>query len=235
MKNPLMLFRTSALAAAVLCAAAMEIPAGLKSARDAQDLAALDALAQKAQAAAAANPASAGLQYQAALAENARAEVALELRDRNAARAAAEAGIRAAERAVALQPGNGEYHRILGALCGQVIPANVLAGMRYGRCALEEVNKAAELAPKSALAWLSRGVGNYYLPPQFGGGAELALKDIEQAIQLNGKDADAHLWRGIVLRRLNRNAEARRAFERSLELNPARVWAKQQLDKTPPQ
>lgn len=229
-----MLLRTTAFAA-VLCAAASRMPADLKKARDAQDRAALDAIAQKAQAAASANPSNAELHYLAALAENARAEVALELRDRNAARAAAEAGIRAAERAVSMKPDSGEYHRILGALCGQVIPANVLAGLRYGRCALDEVNKAMEIAPKSPLVWLSRGVGNYYLPSQFGGGAELALKDIDKAIELDEKNADAHLWRGIVLRKLNRNAEARRAFERSLALNPARQWARQQLEKTPPQ
>ena len=29
---------------------------------------------------------------------------------------------------------------------------------------MNEVKKAIELNPKSASAWLSRGVGNYYLP-----------------------------------------------------------------------
>ncbi len=212
-----------------------QLSSELRRARDAQDRSALDALAARMQAAADAQPASAELQYQAALAQNVRAEVALELRDRNAARAAAEAGIKAAERAVASNPGSAEYHRILGALCAQVIPANVLAGLRYGRCALDEVNKSTEMNPKSALVWLSRGVGNYYLPAQFGGGPELALKDIDKAIQINEKDADAHLWRGIVLRKLNRNAEARKSFERSLALNPNRLWAKQQLEKTPAQ
>ena len=89
----------------------------------------------------------------------------MELRDKNEAKGAAENGIRAAEKAVAIKPDSGEFHRVLGALCGQVIPANPLAGLRYGRCALDEVNKAVELAPKSSLVYLSRGVGNYYLPP----------------------------------------------------------------------
>ena len=57
-----------------------------------------------------------------------------------------------------------EHHRILGTLCGQVIPGNVLAGLKYGRCALDSINKAIELDPKSAIAYVSRGVGNYYLP-----------------------------------------------------------------------
>lgn len=212
---------------------ALDLPADLKKARDAQDRAALDQLAAAASSAAQARAGDAPTLYKAALAELVRAEVFMELRDKNAARAAAENGIRHAEKAVAAKPDSGEYHRVLGALCGQVIPANPLLGLRYGRCALDEVSKAVELAPKSALPYLSRGVGNYYLPPSFGGGTDLALKDIEKAIQIDAADADAWLWRGIVLRKMNRNAEARQALQKSLQLNPARVWAKQQLEKTP--
>jgi tetratricopeptide (TPR) repeat protein len=214
-------------------ALAADLPAGLRKARDAQDRPALDRLAADAGATAQAKPADAAAQYAAALHELVRAEVAMELRDRNAAKGAAENGIHAAEKAVAIKPDSGEFHRVLGALCGQVIPANPLAGLRYGRCALDEVNKAVELAPKSPLVYLSRGVGNYYLPPSFGGGPDLALKDIDKSIQIDPRDADAWLWKGIVLRKMNRNAEARQALQKSLQLNPARVWAKQQLEKTP--
>jgi tetratricopeptide (TPR) repeat protein len=217
------------------CAMAAVLPPDLKQARDRQDRAALDRLAAGAAAEAQARREDAAAQYRAALAELVRAEVYMELRDPNGARAAAENGIRAAEKAVALKPSAGEYHRVLGALCAQVIPANPLLGLRYGKCAMEEVSRAVELDPKSADAWLSRGVGNFYLPESFGGGAELALKDIDKALQLDPSHADAWLWRGIVLRKLNRNAEAREALRKSLELNPARLWARQQLEKTPPQ
>lgn len=226
-------FAVSLLTAAALYAVAL--PPDLKKARDAQDRAALDRISAELQSAAQAKPQDASAQYRAALAELVRAEVLMEQRDRNAARAAAEAGIRAAEKAVEQRPSSGEYHRVLGALCAQVIPANPLMGLRYGRCAMTEVSRAVELEPKSADAWLSRGVGNFYLPESFGGGAELALKDIEKALQLDPSHADAWLWKGIVLRKLNRNSEARQAIERSLKLNPARVWARQQLEKTPAQ
>ena len=96
--------------------------------------------------------------------------------------AAAEAGIAAAQKAVSLKPGNAEYHRLLGTLCGQVVPGNVLLAFKYGKCAQDSVNKAVELDPKSAIAYLSRGVGNYYLPAQFGGGPEQAIKDFEKAL-----------------------------------------------------
>lgn len=220
---------------ALFAAWAANLPPDLKRARDAQDRASLDRIAEELEAAARGKQQDAQAQYRAALAELVRAEVMMEQRDRNAARAAAEAGIRAAEKAVALRQARGEYHRVLGALCAQVIPANPLLGLRYGKCAMEEVNRAVELEPSSADAWLSRGVGYFYLPASFGGGAELALKDIEKALQLDPSHADAWLWKGIVLRKLNRNGEARQAIERSLKLNPSRAWARQQLEKTPTQ
>lgn len=217
---------------AVLLAATFISP-DLERARNRQDRAALQKIAEQLGAAAQKQPDDAEAQYRAAFAQSYLAEVQMELRDKNQARAAAETGIRLAEQAVKLKPQSGEYHRLLGTLCGQVIPANVLAGLRYGQCALNEIRKAVELSPKSSAVHVSRGVGNYYLPPSFGGGIELAIKDFEKAIQLDPKSADAYLWLGLSLRKVNRNAEARQALEKSVALNPERLWAKDQLAKTP--
>jgi tetratricopeptide (TPR) repeat protein len=207
----------------------------LQTARDRQDRAALDKMVAELRTAADKQPNDAKAQYQLALAHSLAAEVAIEVRDKAKGREMAEAGIKAAEKAVSLNGNTSEYHRILGTLCGQMVSSSGLAGLRYAKCALTSVNKAIELDPKSADAYLSHGVGNYYLPPAFGGGMELAIKDFEKAIELNPKSADAYLWLGLSLRKENRPAEARKAFAKSLELNPNRLWAKQQLDKTPAQ
>ncbi len=205
----------------------------LETARDAQDRAALEKAVADANAAASKTPADAGAQYRLALAQSYLAEVALEVRDKGAAARAAEAGIKAAQKAVALKGDVAENHRILGTLCGQIIPANTLLGFKYGRCALDSINKAIELDPKNALAYVSRGVGNYYLPDQLGGGVDKALIDFQKAAQLDPKQSEAYLWTGLALRKRNRNAEARAAFQKALDLNPKRVWIKQQLEKTP--
>jgi tetratricopeptide (TPR) repeat protein len=209
------------------------LPPTLQSARDRQDQEALSKLA--AAAAEAAQKANDPARFYAhALAESTLAEVALELRDKKTAAQAAERGIVSADKAVAAKP-TSEHYRIQGTLCGQIIPANVLKGLRYGKCAQEAIAKAVELDPKSSQAYLSRAVGNYYLPSSFGGGADVALRDIDKSLSLSPNDADALMWKGIVLRKANRNAEARSALEKALKQNPNRVWIKQQLDKTPTQ
>jgi tetratricopeptide (TPR) repeat protein len=219
----------------ILCLGVAAAAGDLEKARDAQDKVALDRFAAQAAADAQKKPGDAAAQYRLALAESYIAEVAIEQRDKNQAHTAAEAGIKAAERTVALKADVAEYHRLYGTLCGQAVSANLLQGLKYGHCAQDEVNKALQLDPKSAMNYIGHGVGNYYLPAQFGGGTEPAIKDFEKAAELDPQSAEAHLWLGLALRKANRNAEARKEFQKALDLNPARVWAKQQLEKTPAQ
>ena len=204
----------------------------LVKARDHQDRAALDKILNDRRMAADKQPKDAAAQYRLALAASYSAEVAIEVRDKGATKTLAQTGIDAAERAVSLQPESAEHQRILGTLCGQIISGNSLSAIKYGKCAIEAVNKAIELDPKSSINYVSHGVGNYYLPPAFGGGMDLAIKDFRKAIELDPKNADAWLWLGIALRRADLPEEARKAIAKSLELNPNRMWAKQQLDKT---
>ena len=215
--------------AAYMAAAA---PSPLEVARDKQDRPVLTDLAAQASAAAAKAPNDPEVQYRAALANSYLAEVALELRDRKAGRQFAEQGIKFAEKTVALKPENAEYHRLLGTLYGQAV-TDIMSGLTYGPKAKDAINKAVEKAPKVSMMYVARGVGNYYVPAQLGGGAKLSIPDFQKAIELDPRNAEAYLWLGLSLRKENRDAEARQAFAKSLELNPNRVWAKQQLEKTP--
>src|SRR5580693_10394690 len=186
----------------LLCLAVAAAAGDLEKARDTQDRAALDKLAAQAAAEAQKKPNDAAAQYKLALADSYLAEIAIEQRDKNQARTVSEAGIKVAERVIALKSDVAEYHRLYGTLCGQAVYSlNLLQAMKYGHCAQDEVNKALQLDPKAAMNYIGHGVGNYYLPAQLGGGAEAA----------------------------------RKAFQKSLDLNPTRVWTKQQLEKTPAQ
>ena len=207
----------------------------LERARDTQDRATLERLATQAAADAQKQPGDAQAQYRMALSSSYMAEVAVEVGDKARARSAAESGIQAGQRAVALQAQSAEFHRLLGTLCGQAVSSNPLAVLKYGHCAQDEINKAIELDPKSGLNYVGRGVGNYYLPPAMGGGVDIAIKDFQKAIALDPKLAEAHLWLGIALRKAGRNADAHAELQKAADLAPARVWTKQQLAKTPAQ
>ena len=216
----------------ILCGVvAMGADGAMETARNRQDRAALEKAGLARQKAAK----NAAGQYDTALAFSFLSEVALELRDKRQARTAAESGIAAAKAAIKLEPGNAEYHRLLGTLCGQVIPADPMAGFQHGRCAKEEIEKALQMNPKSALAWMSSGVGKFYLPAMFGGGVDLAMKDFQKAVAIDPKLAEGWLWIGLAHRKGNRNAEARQALQKAKALNPERIWIQQQLEKTPAQ
>jgi tetratricopeptide (TPR) repeat protein len=218
-----------------LLAALAAAPGPLESARDRQDVAALEKQISELSAAAQKAAHDAEAQYRVALASSYLAEISLELHDKSGAEHAAEGGIEAAERAIAINPRNAEYQRVLGTLCGQVIPANLLFALSYGKRAREAINKALELDPKSSRAYLARGVGNYYLPDAMGGGAAVAIPDFRKAADLDPAAADVCLWLGLALRKEHHNAEARQAFEKGLRLDPTRIWIKEQLEKTPAQ
>ena len=160
--------------------------------------------------------------------------MATERGDKAGAQHDAETGMKDADQAVGLNPKSGEYYRLLGTLYGQVIPNNPIIGaLAYGRRAKDALDKAIELDPRSPEAWIAHGVGYYYLPPNFGGGPENAIKDYKQAIALDPRSAEAYLWMGIAFKRQHQNAQARAALTKSLQLDPDRVWAKEQLDKIP--
>jgi tetratricopeptide (TPR) repeat protein len=223
-----MKFAFSLAIAAALAAA----PAGLETARDKQDRAALQQMVAQLAAAAEKAPNDHAAQHSLALGCSYLAEVMIEQRERKPARGVAEQGIKAAEKAVALQPQSAEDHRLLGTLYGQAI-TDVMSGLSYGPKAKSSIAKAMELAPKSSMVWVAQGVGNYYLPAALGGGAPNAIVSLRKAVELDPKNAEAYMWLGVSLRKDGKDAEARQAFTKSLQLNPNRVWVKQQLDKTP--
>jgi tetratricopeptide (TPR) repeat protein len=206
-------------------------PSPLELARDHQDRPALQKMADEYAAAAAKAPHDAAAQYRLALACSYMAEVAQQQHDKKQAQAAAVRGSAAAEKAVALKP-EAENYRLLGTLYAQAI-TDILSGLSYGPRAKDAINKAVEKAPRSSQVYVSRGVGNYYVPAQLGGGAAMAIADFRKAIELDARNVDAWLWLGIALHKDNKDAEARQALAKTLELDPNRVWAKQEMDKIP--
>lgn len=203
--------------------------------RDHQNRKALEDRAAALHAAAEKTPNDPNGWYRAAIAYSYAGEVAMEVKDKSGAQKNAEAGAADVEKAIAINNKVADYYRVLGTLCGEVIPANPIAGiLSYGKRAKDALDKAIQMDPKSSKAFLAHGVGYYYLPNNFGGGPENAMKDFRQAIALDPKAADAWLWMGIAQKKLHQNAQARESLAKSLQFDPDRAWTKEQLEKTPP-
>jgi len=224
------LFILPLLCAPLVCRAADDLVA----LRDHQERKELESRAAGLQGSAEKRPGDADGWYRAALAYSYAAEVAMEMGDKGGSKRSAEAGVDMADKAIDINGHNAEYYRVLGTLCGQIVPANPMAGILiYGKKAKEALDKAVQMDPKSSQAFLAHGVGYYYLPENFGGGPENAIKDFQRAIALDPKSAEAYLWMGIALRKENQHAKAHEALVKSLALDPDRAWTKQQLAKTP--
>jgi tetratricopeptide (TPR) repeat protein len=223
---------TAILLTASLCTAGED----LVRLRDRQESAALERNAQALHAEAEKSSNDPNKWIQSAIAYSYLAEVTYEKRDKNASERAAETGVKDADKAIALNGKVADYYRVLGTLCGQVIPANPIMGaLAYGKRAKEALDKAIEMDPKSSKAHVAHGVGFYYLPTNFGGGPDAAIKDYKKAIELDPKNAEAYLWMGVAYSKQHQTGPAREAFTKSLQLDPDRLWTKEQLGKLPPQ
>lgn len=238
MSRGLVRFSTAVLCLAALClqthAQSSRHPAWkapLVAARDKQDIHYLSKVVEG--QIAVGDKAAPSMTYLRALASSYLGEVYLEQGKKAEAAAAAERGIGLAREFLRADANSAEGHLLLGALCGQVIPANSFSALSYGKCAREEVETALRLNPRLSEAYLGRGVGNYYLPPALGGGVDKAIEDFRKAAELAPDSPEVQLWLGLAFRKQGDHSAARAHLERALALSPGREWIRQQLNKTP--
>src|SRR5207249_3600991 len=107
---------------------------------------------------------------------------------------AAQDGISAAEKAVALNPNSSEAHRLEGDLLGELIPHTFMGGMRLGKRAASELDKAIELDPRNANAHIGRAIGYYFTPATFGGSHSKAVDLLKKALEIDPENDTAHIW-----------------------------------------
>jgi len=101
--------------------------------------------------------------------------------DEKSIKGAAQDGLSAAEKAVTLNPASSEAHRLLGDLLGEMIPHTFMGGMRLGKRAASELDKAIQLEPRNANAHVGRAIGYYFTPSAFGGSHQKAADLLKKA------------------------------------------------------
>ena len=208
----------------------------LEKARDAQDRAALTKITTDLASAANRNPKDANAQYRLALGQSYLAEVAIEQRDKNAGKGSRRqrdscrresGGDQRQQRGVPSdpwrlvrtkrdreRPDRAEVRSLRTGRSEQGGPT----GPQVGPGVPEPAASATTTCPRSSAAASIRP-------------SKISRK-LSSSIRNWRKRTSGSAWS---LRKAGRNAEAHKALEKALQLNPARVWTKQQLDKTPVQ
>jgi tetratricopeptide (TPR) repeat protein len=109
-------------------------------------------------------------------------------------------------------------------------------GMILGPRAGLAIGKAESLGPENPRVWLLKGIGSRYTPKAFGGGKKTALEELNKAIELYEQEKprdpilpqwghdEAYAWVGIILKQQGHLQEAKKAFEKGLEVNPHNGW-----------
>lgn len=203
-----------------------------REARDRADVASLQTMIREATAAAPAKPTARDYMEVARLNEWL-IEAAEDRNDKPAAKQAAQAGVDAARKAVALAPKSSEAHVLLGSLLGQLIAYVPMGGMRYGREATSELDTAIQLDPKNPGTYVSRAIAYFMTPSMFGGSNEKAAEFLHKALSLS-PDSDeassAYVWLAQVESKQGEKSQAARDIQSALKLDPGRIFA-QQVEK----
>jgi len=134
-----------------------------------------------------------------------------------------------------------ETWALRASVSGQMIAVgNPISGMVLGPRAENQIQKAVELGPNNPRVWMLKGVGSMFKPKMFGGGADKAEKELLKAIELFANDrpasplpgwghAEAYAWLGQAYVAQDKFADARAAYQKTLELDPGNGWVTQVL------
>jgi cytochrome c-type biogenesis protein CcmH/NrfG len=136
----------------------------------------------------------------------------------------AEDGVSAAEQAVRLDPRSSEAHQLLGDLLSQLIPHVFGGGMRYGKRSTDELDKAIELDPRNADAYVSRAISYYYSPPSFGGDKQKAFEFLRRAVEIDPRADTPHVWLAMLDFDTGKQDEALSEIKLARAANPGRSF-----------
>lgn len=137
---------------------------------------------------------------------------------------AAEEGVAAAEKAVELNPKSSAARHLLGDLLNQLIPHVYGGGMRYGKRASDEMDKAIELDPKNVDAYVSRAINYYYTPEGFGGSKTKAVEMLKRSVEIDPQADSPHIWLALFYMDANQKKEALSEILLARKANPDRVF-----------
>ena len=152
-------------------------------------------------------------------------EVGESSNDQKLAKAAAEGGVAAAEMAVKLNPNSSQAHQLLADLLGELAQNVMGGGMKLGKRYTDEADKAIELDPRNADAYITRGIIYLYTPEGFGGNKQKAFEFFTKAVELDSHLDTSHIWLAMFYLDAGKANEALREINEARRLNPGRMFS----------
>jgi tetratricopeptide (TPR) repeat protein len=160
-----------------------------------------------------------------ALLHNWMCEAAESSNNRGMVKGAAQSAVAAAEVAVKLKPNSSMAHQLLADSLGQLAPHVTGGGMKYGQRSTNEADKAIELDPKNAEAYVTRAISYLYTPEAFGGNKQKAFEFFAKARELDPKADSPHIWLALFHLEAGKTDDALREINEARRLNPGRKFA----------
>ena len=161
--------------------------------------------------------------------------------DKEAAKKLCKESIAACDRVLAGKPKHADAIALKAALQALSLAFNPSAAMSLGPEMIESYAKAETLEPDNARVQLFKGINTLHMPAFIGGGPAKAKPIFERAIALadassardtsagNWGRADAHLWAGICLSRMDDWKGAQARYREALAIAPGHVWLSKKL------
>jgi tetratricopeptide (TPR) repeat protein len=140
---------------------------------------------------------------------------------------AAQDGVSAAEKAIAIDPNSSEAHRLEGESLSQLIRHVFAGGPRYGPRSTREIDRAIELDARNANAYIARAYNYFFTPKAFGGDKQKAVEMLKKALELDSQSDTAHLWLAQVYLALGQKQDALSEINTALRLDPHRAFTQQ--------
>ncbi|MDI6704061.1 MAG: tetratricopeptide repeat protein [bacterium] len=142
-----------------------------------------------------------------------------------------ESSLKMCQKSIKLNKRFSDSYRLAGDIYGRLLEFKnpILYGYLYGSKAKRLVEKAIELDSQNPEGYLARGRNYFFAPPAFGGSKHKAIKDFEKAIELCPGYYMSYIWLGEAYFSRGEKEEAKKLFEKALQLEPRSNWVKYEL------
>jgi tetratricopeptide (TPR) repeat protein len=151
-------------------------------------------------------------------------------KDRNGAEHWLDSAIENTQRSIAIEESLADAHALLASLYGIKIGyGGAFAGMRYGPKSEAEAQRALQLDPNCAGAYVVLGRRYLYAPKMFGGDVNKAIDSFRKSTTVDPRYDEGFVWLAIACRKKGDASQAQKALANALRLNGRSAFAKRIL------